>query len=307
MADEVQVRVTAEERARLASTGPVSAAATSSSCWVNTIVAVDRGRPGAGDRSISSSRCGWIPAMPPRMPASRTRGGGADLGRRRVRTGAGDRHAGCRKGAGARPRSRRSACVARPHQVRARMGLERRRRGVHTGPRDRSKQRRTRTSFRPCCAWRSVLSRGHRSHAAGRGARSAVGDGSVVFGRVLYRARRYDEAIAHLNRAIELEPQSPARAYVGWPMCTRPWAGTRGAGLLEKEPHGGRAGPTIENCACGPDIRADGQAAGSAGNPRRVAWRQSAHAGNGVHGGGDTDKAFRLLFGSSRIPISTCM
>ena len=33
------------------------------------------------------------------------------------------------------------------------------------------------------------------------------------FGRVLYRARRYDEAIVHLNRAIELDPQSPAGAY----------------------------------------------------------------------------------------------
>ena len=33
------------------------------------------------------------------------------------------------------------------------------------------------------------------------------------FGRVLYRARRYDEAIGHLNRAIELDPQSPAGAY----------------------------------------------------------------------------------------------
>ena len=33
------------------------------------------------------------------------------------------------------------------------------------------------------------------------------------FGRVLYRARRYDDAIVHLNRAIELDPQSPAGAY----------------------------------------------------------------------------------------------
>jgi TolB-like protein/Tfp pilus assembly protein PilF len=33
------------------------------------------------------------------------------------------------------------------------------------------------------------------------------------FGRVLYRARKFDEAIAHLNRAIELAPQSPAGAY----------------------------------------------------------------------------------------------
>jgi TolB-like protein/DNA-binding winged helix-turn-helix (wHTH) protein len=33
------------------------------------------------------------------------------------------------------------------------------------------------------------------------------------FGRVLYRARRYDEAIVHLNRAIELDPRSPAGAY----------------------------------------------------------------------------------------------
>ena len=29
------------------------------------------------------------------------------------------------------------------------------------------------------------------------------------FGRVLYRARRFDEAIVHLNEAIELEPQTP--------------------------------------------------------------------------------------------------
>ena len=29
------------------------------------------------------------------------------------------------------------------------------------------------------------------------------------FGRVLYRARRFEDAISHLNRAIELEPQSP--------------------------------------------------------------------------------------------------
>ena len=33
------------------------------------------------------------------------------------------------------------------------------------------------------------------------------------FGRVLYRARRYDDAIVHLNRAIELDPQNPAGAY----------------------------------------------------------------------------------------------
>ena len=33
------------------------------------------------------------------------------------------------------------------------------------------------------------------------------------FGRVLYRGRRYDDAIVHLNRAIELDPQAPARAY----------------------------------------------------------------------------------------------
>jgi TolB-like protein/DNA-binding winged helix-turn-helix (wHTH) protein len=33
------------------------------------------------------------------------------------------------------------------------------------------------------------------------------------FGRVLYRARRYDEAIVHLTRAIELDSRSPAGAY----------------------------------------------------------------------------------------------
>src|SRR6185436_5573995 len=29
------------------------------------------------------------------------------------------------------------------------------------------------------------------------------------FGRVLYRARRFDDAIVHLTAAIELEPQTP--------------------------------------------------------------------------------------------------
>jgi TolB-like protein/DNA-binding winged helix-turn-helix (wHTH) protein/Tfp pilus assembly protein PilF len=33
------------------------------------------------------------------------------------------------------------------------------------------------------------------------------------FGRVLYRARKFDEAIVHFNRAIELAPYSPAGAY----------------------------------------------------------------------------------------------
>lgn len=33
------------------------------------------------------------------------------------------------------------------------------------------------------------------------------------FGRVLYRARRYDEAVVHLNQAIALDSQSPANAY----------------------------------------------------------------------------------------------
>ena len=29
------------------------------------------------------------------------------------------------------------------------------------------------------------------------------------FGRILYRARRFDEAIPHLNQAIALEPEQP--------------------------------------------------------------------------------------------------
>jgi tetratricopeptide (TPR) repeat protein len=33
------------------------------------------------------------------------------------------------------------------------------------------------------------------------------------FGRVLYRTRRYDDAITHLDKAIELAPQSSAGAY----------------------------------------------------------------------------------------------
>ena len=52
---------------------------------------------------------------------------------------------------------------------------------------------------------------------------SAVAQSS--YGRTLYRARRYEEAIPHLQRAIELEPQvglHPARladVYERWPHC----------------------------------------------------------------------------------------
>ena len=53
----------------------------------------------------------------------------------------------------------------------------------------------------------------------------------VSFGRFLYRARKYKEALPHLQRAVELEPQSITRI-TAWAMSTRNWAG-----MMKRLPH----------------------------------------------------------------------
>jgi TolB-like protein/DNA-binding winged helix-turn-helix (wHTH) protein/Tfp pilus assembly protein PilF len=124
------------------------------------------------------------------------------------------------------------------------------------------------------------------------------------FGRVLYRARRYDDAIVHLNRAIELDPQSPAGAY-GRLADVYETVGKHDEALmllekaasLEGRPRGaertaraariyalmGRREEAIEMLK---------QSRGS--NPHMLAMAYTAL--------GDRDEAFRLLFGIIEAP-----
>ena len=119
------------------------------------------------------------------------------------------------------------------------------------------------------------------------------------FGRVLYRGRRYDDAIVHLNRAIELDPQAPARAY------------RRLADVYEAVGKYDEALTLLEK-----EARIDGRSGGASHTTR--AARIQALMGNreeaiemlnGLRGAnphelamaytalGDYDEAFRLLFG----------
>jgi TolB-like protein/DNA-binding winged helix-turn-helix (wHTH) protein/lipopolysaccharide biosynthesis regulator YciM len=118
------------------------------------------------------------------------------------------------------------------------------------------------------------------------------------FGRVLYRARRYDEAIIHLNRAVELDPQSPAGAY-GRLADVYQAVGNydEALTLLEKAASvEGRPRNANETVAAartyalmGKRKEAIGMLKGSRGsNPHLLAMAYTAL--------GDHDEAFRLLF-----------
>jgi TolB-like protein/Flp pilus assembly protein TadD len=118
------------------------------------------------------------------------------------------------------------------------------------------------------------------------------------FGRVLYRACRYDEAIVHLNRAIELDPHSPAGAY-GRLADVYEAVGKydEALKLLEKEasvqgrPHSpnGAARAARIYALMGKRDKAIGMLKGARGsNPHVLAMAYTAL--------GDHDEAFRLLF-----------
>ena len=81
------------------------------------------------------------------------------------------------------------------------------------------------------------------------------------FGRVLYRARRFDDAIVHLNEAIELEPQTPGNYHRLADVYEEVGQVRRGA----RSPwQGGRVAGATGWCEPGhcPDLRADGEADG---------------------------------------------
>jgi TolB-like protein/DNA-binding winged helix-turn-helix (wHTH) protein len=118
------------------------------------------------------------------------------------------------------------------------------------------------------------------------------------FGRVLYRARRYDEAIVHLHRAIELDPQSPAGAY-GRLADVYEAVGKYGEALMLLENETSIEGrPRNANgtvaaariyALMGKRKEAIGMLKGSRGsNPQVLAMAYTAL--------GDHDEAFRLLF-----------
>ena len=119
------------------------------------------------------------------------------------------------------------------------------------------------------------------------------------FGRVLYRARMYDEAIVHLNRAIELDPQRPAGAY-GRLADVYEMLGKYDEALvllekgaeLEGRPRGAERNARAARiyALMGRRDEAIGLLKGSRGSDRQML--AMAHTALG-----DRDEAFRLLFG----------
>ncbi len=116
------------------------------------------------------------------------------------------------------------------------------------------------------------------------------------FGRVLYRARKFDEAVRRLNRAIELEPRNPAAygrladvysemgrhadALATWDRAQSPDSGEGPAHLARLY---ARAGRRKEARRMLDDL-----------NARSV--RATIHAAGAYAILGDKDQAFRLLF-----------
>ena len=136
--DEVQARVTAEERARLASAGSVNPAAylefLLGQHYLWRLTEEDLARAIVHfeeslrvDPSYAASYAGLSHAWWWR-----------GIGRDDVQAGRIALPCSRREGAEACPRPPRSACVDGSPQLRARVGLERRQAGVHTCPRDRS-------------------------------------------------------------------------------------------------------------------------------------------------------------------------
>ena len=119
------------------------------------------------------------------------------------------------------------------------------------------------------------------------------------FGRVLYRARMYDEAIVHLNRAIELDPQRPAGAY-GRLADVYEMLGKYDEALvllekgaeLEGRPRGAERNVRAARiyALMGKRDEAIGLLKGSRGSDRQMLAMAHTALGN-------RDEAFRLLFG----------
>jgi TolB-like protein/DNA-binding winged helix-turn-helix (wHTH) protein/Tfp pilus assembly protein PilF len=117
-----------------------------------------------------------------------------------------------------------------------------------------------------------------------------------AFGRILYRARRFDEAIVHLNQAIELEPQSGPYDRLA-DVFEEMGRYAEAIALHEK------ADKLLGRPGGGPSIARIYARMGKADEARRVLdrqwtsklpWFEPATAYAAL---GDKDEAFRLLFG----------
>ena len=115
-----------------------------------------------------------------------------------------------------------------------------------------------------------------------------------AFGRILYRARRFDEAIVHLNQAIELEPQSGpyqrlADVLEEMGRYAEAIALHEKADKLRGRPEGGPSIARIYARMGKPD-----EARRILDRTIKLPWFEPATAYAAL---GDNDEAFRLLFG----------
>ncbi len=116
------------------------------------------------------------------------------------------------------------------------------------------------------------------------------------FGRVLYRARRFDEAIVHLNEAIDLEPQTPGSYHRLADVYEEEGKYDQALALHGKEdtllgrPAG--AGPAVARIYARMGKPAEARRILQAQRTSKWAWVESAT----VHAAlGDKDEAFRSL------------
>ena len=117
------------------------------------------------------------------------------------------------------------------------------------------------------------------------------------FGRILYRARRFDEAIVHLNQAIELEPQTPANyhrladVYEEVGRYTEALAFHRKSDELLGRPAG--VGPAIARIYARMGRVDEARRILRTGRTSKTDWLASAAAYAALD---DKDEAFRMLF-----------
>jgi TolB-like protein len=296
--DEIQVQITAEERARLASAASSNAGAYQEYLLgQHYLWTAQRGRPGAGHLALRRSDS---PGSRLRRGARRTvacvvvaRASGA---RKTLKQVEGPSRAAARTALQLDGELAEGARVDGTDHVRPTTGTGRR--PDISAARSRSiRTSRTRIFFHGMLSMAlGRFDEADRPHGTSGAGRSAVGDGAVgLWTGALSRPPLRPSRSCTLNNAIELEPQTP-EAISGLPTCTRKWEGRRGA----RSPWQGRhvAGATAgASLADRPDLRADGQAEEARRilrTPRTTKWplMESATVYAAL---GDKDEAFRSL------------